>query len=124
MSDEKFKSPDEAAESQMNKKIGSAIAKRKMKIRQLEAEIKKLKSGEMVPDEDDDESSHHNKEEKIKEVIRERIIEINPPKPSPFEIDPYKDQDRRPFYPDLWRRRTPFEPWYGTRWKTTCSNYC
>lgn len=121
MSDEKFKSPDEAAESQMNKKIGSAIAKRKMKIKQLEAEIRKLKSGEMVPDEDDDESSHHNKEEKIKEVIRERIIEREAPKPLPFEIEPYP---RKPFYPDPWRRGTPFKPFYTTRWKTTCLNYC
>jgi len=122
MSDEKFKSPDEAAESEMNKKIGSAIAKRKMKIKKLEAEIKKLKSGEMVPDEDDDESSHHNKEEeKIKEVIRERIIEREAPKPIPFGIDPYP---RKPFYPDPWKPKRPFEPWYGTRWKITCSNYC
>ena len=102
----------------MNVKEVKAIAKRMMKIKKLQAEINKLKSGEMVPDEDDDESSHHNqKEEKeeIREIIRERIIEREP-KPLPFIPNPYP---RNPYYPD-WKPRNPFY----TRWRTTCNNLC
>lgn len=120
MSEDKVKTPEEAAETEMNKKIGKAIAKRMMKIKKLQVEIKKLKSGEMVPDVDDDESSHHNQKEdkEIKEIIRERIIERETPRPLPFKIDPYP---RRPFYPiDPWKPRKP----YYIRWKTTCNNYC
>jgi len=64
MSEDKVKTPEDAAETEMNKKIGKAIAKRMMKIKKLQAEIKKLKSGEMIPDEDDYESSYHNQKEK------------------------------------------------------------
>jgi len=120
MSDNKIKTPDEAAETEMNKKIGKAIAKRIMKIKQLEAEIKKLKSGEMVPDEDDDESSHHNQKEKkeeVREIIRERIIEKEVPTPLPFKINPYPR--RRPYPWDEWKPVKPF--YYKTRW-TTCLN--
>jgi len=124
MSDEKFKTPEEAAETEMNKKIGKAIAKRMMKIKKLQAEIKKLKSGEMVPDEDDDESSHHNQE--VKEVVREIIVEREVPKPLPFEI-PYPRPEPRPF--PIYPRPKPWLPWleptkpYYKRW-ITCNNLC
>ena len=126
MSEDKVKTPDDAAETEMNKKIGKAIAKRMMKIKQLEAEIKKLKSGEMVPDEDDDESSHHNqKEEKeIKERIIERIIE--PAKPIPFKIDPYPKPYPTPYPKPIrpWDEWKPVKPFYykSTRTWTTCLN--
>ena len=67
-----IKTPDEVAEKEMNKLIGKAMAKRQMKINQLQAEIKKLKSGEMAPDAEDGESSVSDpKEEKVMEIIRE-----------------------------------------------------
>ena len=105
MENEPTKSPDEYAEREINIKIGKAIAKRKMKISKLQDEIKRLKTGEMSPDEDDDSSSHDNK----KKVIVERIIEIERERPA------------RPMYEPTWK------PYYGT-YTTTCDvkswNHC
>ena len=51
------KTPEQLAEKEVNKKIGSEIAKKVMEIRRYEAQIKrlnreieKLKSGEAVPE--------------------------------------------------------------------------
>ena len=79
---EKPKTADEVAEKEINKLVGKAIAKKRLQIRKLEAEIKKLKSGEMSPDEADNESAdsdsiektieehhhhHHHEHERIKD---------------------------------------------------------
>lgn len=88
MGEDKVKTPNQYADEEMNKKVGKAIAKRKMKIKQLEQEIKKLESGEMAPDADDEESSHHTQEVKeevkVKEIIREVPVYVPrryPPQP-------------------------------------------
>ena len=81
----KAKSPDEYAEKQVNRIIGQAIAKRKIKIRQLEAEIAKLKSGEMTPDEKDCPS--HSGQDK-KEVKNSSSIFTPSYLSSPFSIAP------------------------------------
>jgi hypothetical protein len=101
--EEKVKSPEEYAEIEMNKKIGKSIAKRKQQIKKLEEEIKKLKSGEMTPDEDDDKSSHHNqKEEEIKEIVRERIIEREKPSYYPYWDEPKPFKPYSPFIKPMW----------------------
>lgn len=66
MSDEN-KTPKEQAEKEVNKRLGKAIANRMLKIRQHQAEIKKLEKeiskiekGELVPEcEDEDNSSKY-----------------------------------------------------------------
>ena len=61
------KTAEQEAEREINKQIGKAIAKKKLRIRKLEADIKKLKSGEMTPDEADEESASSEPKEKIEE---------------------------------------------------------
>ena len=65
---EKVKTADEVAEKEINKLVGKAIAKKRLQIRKLEAEIKKLRSGEMSPDEADNESADSDFK---KEIIKE-----------------------------------------------------
>jgi len=67
------KTPEELAKKEVNKKLAKAIASREMDIKRHQAEIKKLekeinkiKSGELVPEED---------ESPVKERIIERVIE-------------------------------------------------
>ena len=61
------KTPEQEAKRQLNKQFGKAIAKRMMEIKQHEAKIKKLnkeiekiKSGELVPNDEDSYSSYHS----------------------------------------------------------------
>ncbi|GAF75898.1 unnamed protein product [marine sediment metagenome] len=58
------KTPEEYATKEISKSLGKAIAKRELEIKKFEAKIKKIrkeidkiKSGELVPDEDDSSSS-------------------------------------------------------------------
>jgi hypothetical protein len=106
--DNKVKTPEQYAEKEMNQKIGKAIAKRQIQIKKLQEEVRKLKSGEMMPDADDNESSHHNQKEEIKEVVRE--IEKRVPYPVPVRIP---DWEPRPWYPKPkpYRPDFPQKPW-------------
>lgn len=112
MAENKVKTPEQYAEKEMNKKIGKAIAKRQIKIKKLQEEVRKLKSGELQPDDEDEESSSDNQKEKeeVREVIKERIIEVE--RPRPFYIP---EEDKRPFYTP--HRVTP-------RWRTVNYTYC
>lgn len=82
MGDE-YKTPEERANDVISKTLGRAIAARMLEIKQHEAaikklqrEIKKIKDGELVPDEDEDESSHTHKCKHCHcEKIVERIIQ-------------------------------------------------
>jgi hypothetical protein len=46
---EETKTPEDYAEQEMNRAIGKQIARRLTKIKQLQEQIKQLKSGEMTP---------------------------------------------------------------------------
>ena len=96
MENEKTKTPEQYAEQEMNKKIGKAIANRQMKINKLKEEIRKLKSGEMLPEEEDSSDST-----KKKEIVKERIIErdrgwypYREAKPIPMHIEPLWDRQK------------------------------
>jgi len=63
-----IKTPEELAEKEVNKSLAKGIAKRQMEIKKYEAkiaklkkEIEKIKSGELIPDEDDSSSFSSNK---------------------------------------------------------------
>jgi hypothetical protein len=105
MENERVRKPEEYAEIEMNKKIGKAIASRKMKIKRLEEEIRKLKSGEMQPDDEDEKSS----DSAVKIIEKERIKEVPVyiPRPEPIPNIPIKPFPERPWNPwkPLWINR-------------------
>ncbi len=99
---EEKKTPEDYADREINKKLGKSIARRKIQIKKLEVEIVKLKSGEMLPDEDSS-SSDDNKEEKIVERYIERprpLRDFEPFRGEPTEIpwEPRRPHWKNPIY--------------------------
>lgn len=134
MVENKPKTAEQRAEEAVTKKLGNAIACRMLKIRRyqasikkLEKEIKKIKEGELVPedeDEDGDESPlcsckkcHH-----IKETVIERDIQrVIQPSPYIYPQPTYRQPGTNPY---VWSTTTPNidSRWFSNSTSLTSTN--